>query len=70
MDELRVIKPDKNRRISHDDLEWIGAYEFHPTCCRCDYNGFPLYEMWGNEGEYYCAKCLIEDWEQGVGDGN
>lgn len=68
MDELRVIKPNKNNHISHDDLQWIGANACHFICAKCGHDYIPLYEAWGNEGEYYCAKCLIADWEEASGD--
>lgn len=63
MDELRVIKPDKNNRISHDDLQWIGASECIFVCAACESLARPLYEYWEGD-ERYCAKCLIEGWEE------
>lgn len=70
MDELRTIKLVRKRRVRHtshispEDLEWIGAGEVTFPCEKCNKENIPLYEIWGGEGEYYCAKCLIEGWEE------
>ena len=74
MTEHRIIKPVQKRRvrytshISPEDLEWIGASEVSFPCEKCDKESVPLYVSWGNEGEYYCAKCLIEGWEDEAND--